>query len=235
MRSSRTTCRFPVLSESLAAHLREIRARGIAGRRVVIGIAGSPGGGKTTLAKAIVDSVNEIEPGIAVHLPLDGFHLANSTLTRLGLRDRKGAIETFDGWGFLNLVHRLRDESGHTVFAPSFERTVDEGVAGEIAIDESHRLVIAEGNYLLSEQAPWAEVKALLDDAWFCETDDDERFARLVDRHTRHGRSRDAAEAWAREVDGANAVLINATRVRANLVVSGVTGEIVTPTDTPVG
>ena len=136
---------------------------------------------------------------------MDGFHLANATLDRLGLRDRKGAIETFDGWGFLALLERVRQELDHVVYAPAFERQVDEPVAGEIAIEASARFVVVEGNYLLADAEPWRRVRGLVDEAWFCETDDLERTSRLVRRHTEFGRSPEAARAWATEVDGANA------------------------------
>jgi pantothenate kinase len=194
--------------------------------RVMLGIAGSPGSGKTTLAIALVEELNRRQPGSAAHLPMDGFHLANSTLVRLGLHDRKGAIETFDGWGFLALLDRLRTERGHTVYAPSFHRVVDEGVAGEIAIEDSMRFVVVEGNYLLVDRQPWSDVRSRFDELWFCTTPEDERLARLVDRHTRHGRTPEAALAWATEVDGTNAVLIERSSTRADLVVSGETFEV---------
>ena len=192
------------------------------GTRAIVGITGSPGAGKTTLAKRLVAALNEsAEVPVAVYLPMDGFHLANSTLDRLGIRDRKGAIETFDGWGFVALLERILAERGHPVYAPSFERTVDEGIAGEVAIAESARIVIAEGNYLLVDREPWNRIPELLVETWFCEAGADERLGRLVDRHTRHGRSPDDARAWAESVDGANALLIEPTKARADLVVSG--------------
>ena len=196
------------------------------GRRVLIGVTGSPGAGKTTLARSVVAALNARHAASAAHLPMDGFHLANATLDRLGLRDRKGAIETFDGWGFVGLLERVRREVDHTVYAPAFERHVDEPVAGEIAIEPSARVVVAEGNYLLSDEQPWRRIRDLVDEAWFCAADDDERMPRLVHRHTEFGRTPDAARAWAVEVDGANARRIDPTRVHADLVVSGVTGEI---------
>ncbi|TYL54728.1 nucleoside/nucleotide kinase family protein [Agromyces mariniharenae] len=196
------------------------------GRRVLIGVTGSPGAGKTTLARSVVAALNARHAASAAHLPMDGFHLANATLDRLGLRDRKGAIETFDGWGFVGLLERVRREVDHTVYAPAFERHVDEPVAGEIAIEPTARVVVAEGNYLLSDEEPWRRIRDLVDESWFCAADDDERMPRLVHRHTEFGRTPDAARAWAVEVDGANARRIDPTRVRADLVVSGVTGEI---------
>jgi pantothenate kinase len=200
------------------------RAAAASGRRFVLGVAGSPGSGKTTLAKALVKRLNRARPGSAVHLPMDGYHLANATLDRLGIHDRKGAIDTFDGWGFLALLDRVRAETDHTVYAPSFRRTVDEGIAGEIAVEPDAAIVVVEGNYLLVDLEPWAGVAGRLDEAWFCSTPEDEREARLIDRHVRHGRSVEAATAWARDVDGANARLIEASAVRADLVVSGTTG-----------
>jgi pantothenate kinase len=197
------------------------------GRRVLLGIAGAPGAGKTTLAERLVAHVDGGGRWRAAHVPMDGFHLADVALDALGRRDRKGAIDTFDGWGFVALLERVLSETGNVVYAPAFERTVDEPVAGSIPIPPGTRLVVAEGNYLLVDADPWVRIPPLLAESWFVATPEDERMRRLIDRHTRHGRTVEAATAWAREVDGANAVLIEGSRSRATLVVDGMGGPAV--------
>ena len=199
------------------------------GARILIGITGSPGAGKSTLAQALVAGVNAAGPAepAAVYLPMDGFHLANATLDRLGLRLRKGAIETFDGWGFVALLEQVLRETEHHVYAPEFERNIDEPVAGAIAIEPSARVVVVEGNYLLSDLEPWRRVRDLLCESWFCDTEEGERMLRLMRRHTASGRSLDAARAWATDVDGANALRIEPTRDRAHLVVAGDTWQVI--------
>lgn len=190
--------------------------------RILIGIAGSPGSGKTTLSTELVRRLNDVDhPGRAVAVPMDGFHLANRTLDALGIHARKGAIDTFDGWGFLAQLRRMLAERDHPVYAPNFQRTIDEGVAAAIVVPVDTTIVVVEGNYLLVDEEPWNRIPGLLAESWFCDTAPDDRLARLVDRHERHGRSPAAALAWARSVDGVNAMLVERSRTRADLLVSG--------------
>ncbi|MGN8050399.1 nucleoside/nucleotide kinase family protein [Curtobacterium sp. 22159] len=196
-------------------------------RRTVLGIAGAPGAGKSTLARRVVTAVDAaLGPGTAVQVPMDGFHLANAALDALGRHDRKGAIDTFDGDGYVALVRRLADSGtdglppdGPIVWAPDFDRRVDEPVAGSIAVPPATRLVVSEGNYLLDDSEPWNVLPELFAETWFCTVDDAVRIDRLVGRHMRHGRDHEAARSWAVEVDGVNAARVAATVSRASRTV----------------
>ncbi len=190
------------------------------GQRAVLGIAGAPGAGKSTLARRIVAGVDAaLGAGAAVQVPMDGFHLANTALDALGRRTRKGAIDTFDGDGYVALVRRLVAGDEAVVWAPDFDRRVDEPVAGSIAVPQRTRLVVSEGNYLLDDSDPWAALADLFTETWFCAVDDTVRVDRLVGRHMRHGRDHEAARTWAVEVDGVNAVRVAPRVIRASRTV----------------
>ena len=185
-------------------------------RRVILGITGPPGAGKTGLAESVASSFDD-----AVQIPMDGFHLADSELERLGLRDRKGAIDTFDAYGYLDLLQRIRAQAGETVYAPAFDRHVEQPIAGSIAVSPEARLVVTEGNYLLDDEPPWPSVRKLLSEVWFVDTPREERLRRLIARHIRFGKSPEQAEAWVRDVDEHNAERIAKCRHKADLVVTG--------------
>lgn len=188
--------------------------------RTVLGIAGAPGAGKSTLARRVVTAVDDrLGAGTAVQVPMDGFHLSNAALDALGRHDRKGAADTFDADGYVALVRRLVAADEDVVWAPDFDRRVDEPVAGSIAVPRAARLVVSEGNYLLDDTAPWSALPALFTETWFCAVADDVRLDRLVGRHMRHGRDHDAARAWAVEVDGVNAARVAPTVIRASRTV----------------
>jgi pantothenate kinase len=183
------------------------------GRRKLLGLVGAPGSGKSTVAQALLDAL----PGRAQVVPMDGFHLANAELRRLGRAGRKGAPDTFDSAGYVALLRRLRTQpAGETVYAPEFRRDIEEPVAGAIGVRPDTPLVITEGNYLLLEEGPWAGVAPLLDEVWYVEVDDGLRIERLLRRHQQFGRSLEAAQAWVAQTDEPNARRIAATRTRAH-------------------
>ncbi|WP_060881060.1 nucleoside/nucleotide kinase family protein [Streptomyces scabiei] len=189
------------------------------GRRTLLGIAGGPGAAKTTLAERLTRALNgDGEPWVA-HVPMDGFHLADVELDRLGRRDRKGAPDTFDAAGYAALLERLRRDEDDVVYAPGFERTLEQPVAGSIPVPPSARLVVTEGNYLLLEAGVWPRVRSRLDEVWFCDLDEGERVRRLVARHEEFGKGHEEAVAWVAGPDRRNAEAVAASRCHADLVV----------------
>lgn len=182
--------------------------------RVLLGITGPPGAGKSTLAEDVAAAFDS-----AVYVPADGFHLADAELTRLGLLDHKGAIDSFDGYGYLSLLQRIRAQPSHTVYAPAFHRDLEQPIAGSIPVAPDARLVVTEGNYLLDDDEPWPAVRAVLDEVWFLDVDRGERRRRLVKRHTQFGKTTEQAQAWVRAVDEPNADRIEACRHKADLIV----------------
>lgn len=205
----------PMLGDTL---LRRADALLASGTRRLLGITGAPGSGKSTLAAQLADALG---PERAVVVPMDGYHLAQIELDRLGRADRKGAPDTFDAAGFVSLLGRLRHQvAGETVYAPCFRREIEEPVAGCIAVDFATPLVIVEGNYLLLD-GPWSGVRHMLDESWFVATPEQDRLSWLLARHMAFGRSRTEALAWITQTDEPNAVLIRASQAHADLLVGG--------------
>jgi len=193
--------------------LQRLRRLADAGARRLLGLVGPPGAGKSTLAAAL----QAAEPQRSQVVPMDGYHLANTELARLGRAGRKGAPDTFDAAGFAALLRRLRTPvAGETVYAPEYRRELEEGIAGAIAVPAAVPLLIVEGNYLLLDEGGWAPVAALLDEVWYVDVDDALRVLRLEARHRRFGRSADEARAWVQQTDEPNARRIAASRSRAH-------------------
>ena len=177
--------------------------------RAVLGIAGAPASGKSTLAALLLAELDRQRPGEAVGVGMDAFHLGHRVLVRRGQTQIKGAPETFDAVGFLHLLQRIRTETG-TVYAPEFDRDIEDSLAHVVEIGPEVGLVVTEGNYLLLDAAPWDGVRALLDEAWFVHLDDAERQRRMIARHRRHGHNQAAAEARTLGTDERNARLVDA-------------------------
>ncbi len=188
-----------------------------AGTRQILAIIAAPGAGKSTLASAL-----QAHYGDAVQVvPMDGFHLANSELDRLGRRSRKGAPDTFDAAGVVNLLQRVKAQKpgDAVVYAPEFRREIEEAVAGAIGVYASTPLVIVEGNYLLLDDAPWRELRDVVNEFWFLDVPDALRQARLLARHMLFGRTEQQALDWIASTDEPNAVRIAQTRRYADLCV----------------
>jgi pantothenate kinase len=205
----------------LAARILSLRSAGA--DRVLVGIVGAPGSGKSTLSAAVLA---ELQAGAtAVHaslVPMDGFHLAQRVLDELGLADVKGIPETFDAAGYVALLRRLAapaQERNEIVYAPEFRRAIEEPIAGAVAVSPQVEVVITEGNYLLAADPPWNGVSGLLTETWYLDVPEELRLERLVSRHIAFGRTPEAAlERATSGSDGRNAAYVAASRSRADVL-----------------
>lgn len=185
--------------------------------RVVVGLTGPPGVGKSTAAALLVDEFNSTQRDFAALLPMDGFHLSNAQLVRLGRKGRKGAPDTFDAAGFLVSLTRARDAyQAADVYVPQFDRALEESIAAGLVVPASARLVVTEGNYLALPANGFSGARELIDRLYYLSGDGDVRRKRLLARHIAGGRSLIAAERWVRAVDEPNARLIAETEERCD-------------------
>ena len=185
------------------------------GGRTLLGITGAPGAGKSTLADYLVAALGDAAVGVS----MDGFHLANAELRRLGRLERKGAPDTFDADGFLHLLRRLRAQEEDVVYAPLFDRGLEEPIGSAVPVPAHVPLVVVEGNYLLADGPVWGQVRGLLDACWYLDPGEQVRDGGLLARHVRDGRTE--AEAYGRSAGsaGANARFVAATRARASRII----------------
>jgi pantothenate kinase len=176
-------------------------------QRRILGIAGAPAAGKSTLAGQLQDRLASSQPGRTALVGMDAFHLAQRVLEENGLAGIKGAPQTFDALGYAELLRRLRSEH-RTIYAPEFDRGIEDSIAQATKIPAEVGLIIAEGNYLLLDRDPWRELRTIIDETWLISLDDAARQHRLITRHQQFGRDRAAAEARTYGTDERNAQLI---------------------------
>lgn len=187
--------------------------------RIIVGLCGAPGAGKSTLAERLVAELNQHVPGTAVVVGMDGFHLAASVIAADDRASRRGAPDTFDPDGFAALLRRLRAMTDEVVYAPEYRREIEDPVAGALPVPRSCRIVITEGNYLLHPDPSWRRVRAELDEVWFLAAPTDElRVSRLIERHERFGKPPAQARTHVLGTDERNAVLVSGHRDQADLL-----------------
>ncbi len=205
--------------EGLLGRLDALVAR-VAPRRAVLGVAGPPGAGKTTLVTRLLAAATAYEglSGRIAHVPMDGFHLTNAELELLGRRDRKGAPDTFDTSAYAGVLASVRAVPRAVVTAPTFDHVVGEPVAHSVVVPVDADLVVTEGNYLLLDDAGWSSVPELLDEVWWCALEPDTRVERLVARHVQTGREVTDATEWVLRSDEANARAVDGGAGLADVV-----------------
>ena len=194
--------------------------------RAILGIAGSPGAGKSTLVDELIERIRAVtgEDWVA-HIPMDGFHLADAQLDRIGARGRKGAPDTFDAAGYAHLLERVSREVDEPVYVPGFDRTLEQPLAAALVVLPSARLVVTEGNYLLLDDPHWERARRAMAAVWFVASEEAMRVERLVARHIQFGKSPHDARAWVATTDQRNAELVAATAGSADrVIVNGTAG-----------
>ena len=167
--------------------------------RLVVAIAGPPGGGKSTVAEALVARLEADAPGRSAVLPMDGYHLDDRVLIARGLHHRKGAPDTFDVGGLRHMLGRLRQDDEDEVAVPVFDRDIEIARAGARVIGRGVRTIVVEGNYLLLGQAPWSGLRPAFDLTVLVSVPEDELRRRLTARWEGY---RLSPEAVAAKLDG---------------------------------
>lgn len=191
------------------------RARALPGRRVVVGIAGGPGVGKSTITAEVVARLG----AEAAYVPMDGFHMRHAKLEGLGTVADKGAPHTFEAAAYAAFLARLR-ETGEDVTGPAYSRAIEDVVDDGVVVPGAARILVTEGNYLLLDAGAWAEVRPLLDLAVFVRLDRAIVRQRLLARHAEHGLfTQERNRAHVDRVDLANYDLVQRSAERADLVI----------------
>ncbi len=181
-----------------------------------MGVTGSPGVGKSTFTEDLASRFDPPPPIVG----MDGFHLANDHLIDIALLHRKGAHYTFDAWGYVATLSRIsKQNADEVVYAPQFDRSVEDSIAAAIPVAITDRLVITEGNYLLLDLPPWSRIRELLSLSIYLELDERTRLDRLIRRHVEFGKTQEHAERHVQESDQVNAHLIAGSKHHADFVV----------------
>lgn len=201
----------------IAARAKKVAAAG--SKRVAVGIAGGPGVGKSTIAAEVVRVLDQETPGLAALVPMDGFHMRHKKLEDLGLVEKKGAPQTFEGATFAAFLMRLKG-ARRAVHGPGYSRQIEDVVDDAFVVASEVKVLVVEGNYLLLPDPPWDLVKPLLDLSVFLSLARNKVGTRLMRRHAEAGLFTEKRNrAHVSRVDLPNYDLVSKTRDRADLVI----------------
>ncbi|MEM7333539.1 MAG: nucleoside triphosphate hydrolase [Chloroflexota bacterium] len=190
--------------------------------RFILGIVGPPGAGKSTIAEALYEQLEEIAPQRSIIVPMDGFHLDDATLKEMGLHHLKGIPDTFDAEGFISLLTSIRqaslDNATPNIPVPLFDRAIESTIQNGRFVRPSHQIILVEGNYLLLNRPPWHKIRQLCDETWYLDVPENVLTPRLIDRHMDGGKSHADAVEKANMTDLPNARLVNQSKHHATRI-----------------
>ncbi|PKQ26247.1 MAG: nucleoside/nucleotide kinase family protein [Actinobacteria bacterium HGW-Actinobacteria-4] len=185
---------------------RAVSASGSA--RTIVGIAGPPGGGKTTLARALCEAT-----GFA-HSPGDGFIIDASFADADGTFRDRGTVSGFDTAGYATLLRDVRRSYGTAdVTVPNYRHTQDGAGADAWVVPREARGVVTECNFLGSGSHGWPEVRGHLDVLIYVDQTWEVCRPRLMERQLAKGRT--PAEAATRVDSHDRENFLEATRAAA--------------------
>lgn len=213
--------RLKLTPDAAAAEIahRALECAAKAQRRILVGIIGGPGAGKSTLAADVIGILNDRIDGSAARVPMDGFHMVQSKLEAEELTAFKGAPHTFEAESFVQLLKQLKP-AHMPVSVPGYSRKIEDVVPDAFTIAGNVPILIVEGNYLLLDTSPWNEISDLLDLSFFLHLTADVTRARLLRRHAEHGRfTPDWIERHVAEVDMVNYSVVESSAARANVFI----------------
>lgn len=145
--------------------------------RLWIGIAGGPGAGKSTVAEAVQEFLERDFGVPTAVLPMDGFHYSRTQLRELDPPDAshllkvRGAPQTFDAESFVEAMAAAKRDGQASL--PAYSRELSDPIEDVISLNNSHRVVLVEGNYLFlgfletDEGGRWRDLCDLFDQRWF--------------------------------------------------------------------
>ncbi|EGG21349.1 hypothetical protein DFA_01230 [Cavenderia fasciculata] len=194
-------------------------------KRILVGIVGAPGAGKSTLSAALFTRLNDHHHHHQIKtvvVPMDGFHMDNGVLEKRGLLPRKGSPPTFDCDGFYHLLNRLKKQTQQEepeILIPLFDRKLDVSKAGAGIVDYQDEILLVEGNYLLLKDTPWNRLANIFDFTIFLQVDRAELENRLIQRWLDHGYDLQGATNRAMSNDIPNALLVLSNSINADLII----------------